>query len=187
MSVGRSKHSDVELFHQLRGEPQVARDAFEELYNRYATDIYRYCRRIVGNEALAEDLFQETFLRFYRSAVHERIMTNVAAFILRIARNLCLSAKKSNHYNLLSLEEFEFPVHDTTYERKELKHLILTALECLPDEYREVIVLREYDGLSYAEIAEVVGVSVSTVGVRIFRAKRRLADILSPYIAELSE
>jgi RNA polymerase sigma-70 factor (ECF subfamily) len=187
MRVGPSQHSDVELFERMRGEPEAARRAFEELYNRYAADVYRYCFRVVGDQALAEDLFQETFLRLYRSAADERVMTNVAAFILRIARNLCLNTKKNRHYTLLSLEQFELPAHDTGYERKEMEHLVLTALDCLPDDYREVIVLREYEGLSYAEIADVVGISVSTVGIRIFRARRKLAEILAPYIAELSE
>jgi RNA polymerase sigma-70 factor (ECF subfamily) len=57
----------------------------------------------------------------------------------------------------------------------------------IPDDYREVFILREYEGLSYAEIAEVVDSSLSNVKVRIFRAKQKIRDILTPYIREFSE
>ena len=61
------------------------------------------------------------------------------------------------------------------------------ALDLLPDDYREVFVLREYNGLSYIEIAEAVGVSLDTIKIRIFRAKKRLREILAPSLGEMFE
>jgi RNA polymerase sigma-70 factor (ECF subfamily) len=72
-------------------------------------------------------------------------------------------------------------------ETSEFLQLITAALELIPDDYREVFVLREYEGLSYAEIAEVVDSSLSNVKVRIFRAKQKIREILAPYIREFSE
>ena len=87
---------------------------------------------------------------------------------------------------LLSLlEDFHLSYRDVPYEQRELLQLIQASLELLPEDYREAFVLREYNGLSYNEIAEVIGESLDVVKVRIFRAKKKLRDILAPYLADL--
>ncbi len=185
MATHPADHSDDELFRRLRGDPTTARAAFDEIYTRYSPAVYRYALRVLGNQQLAEDLLHETFMLLHRSAARERTMTNLEAFIIRIARNLCLNVKKSAAYATVALEDIEIPARDVGYERKELERLMATALEALPDDYREALVLREYNGLSYDDIARVVGASVATVRIRIFRAKRKLRQILSPYVADL--
>lgn len=113
-------------------------------------------------------------------------MTNVPAFILRIARNLCINAKRRTP-DTLPLEEWQFPVQPSTNEKTELLELITRALDLLPFEYREAFILREYDGLPYAEIAVIVDASVSAVKVRVFRARAKIRHILAPYITDLSK
>ena len=76
---------------------------------------------------------------------------------------------------------------DEPAEKTELLKLITTALELLPDDYRESFVLREYDGLSYQEIAEITNSSMATVKIRLFRAKQKIRDILAPYLADLAK
>lgn len=183
-------YSDIELFAFLRNgdgrERRLSEAAFKELYNRLSPRIYAYCRRVLTDPELAQDVFQETFIRFYNSAQQEREMTNVAAFLLRIARNLCLNAKRDNQHHHISFEEYHHAHHDPSHENSELLKLITSALDHLPHDYREVFVLREYDGLSYAEIGNVVGITEATAKIRSFRAKQKIREILAPYLEDLS-
>ena len=70
-------------------------------------------------------------------------------------------------------------------EKSEMLDLIKDALEVLPDEYKEPFILREYHGLTYNEISDIVGVPLSNVKIRIHRAKQKIKDILAPYLQEL--
>lgn len=114
-------------------------------------------------------------------------MTNVPAFLLRIARNLCFNFKRNNH----QAQEFDEELHGSTaspveqVERAELSTLLQRAITQLPAEYREALVLREQVGLTYAEIAELLGITETAAKVRVFRAKEKLRQLLAPYIHEL--
>jgi len=72
-------------------------------------------------------------------------------------------------------------------DKDELLELVKRSLELMPDEYREIFILREYDGLSYNEIAEMFNLPLNTVKVKIHRAKQKMREILSPYLTELSK
>jgi len=93
--------------------------------------------------------------------------------------------KKKYNSTKISLENFEFPSLDTPYEQTELNRLIATALEMLPDDYKEVLVLREMYGYSYNEIAEIVETTMPIVRTRIYRAKQKIRVILAPFIDDL--
>ena len=177
---------DAELFHRLAGSKDAAEAAFAELYARYGGRVYAYCLRFLGQRDEAQDVYQETFIRFYESAQQSREMTNVPGYLLKIARNLCLNCRR-NKKHTVEFEDYQSLVQPATVEKTEFLQLITTALDMLPDDYREVFVLREYEGLSYAEIADIVDASLSNVKVRIFRAKQKIRDILAPYIEEFSE
>ena len=177
--------NDIELFEMLAKDKKTAEKAFAELYSRYSQRIYAYCRKILGDKEEARDIFQETFVKFFQSAKEERVMTNVPAFLLRIARNLCVNTKRKEKSSV-SFEEYMVPASNTGNEKEEMLDLIRHAQELLPDEYKEAFVLREYEGLSYAEIGEITGANMSTVKVRIFRAKQKLRELLTPYLKEFS-
>lgn len=182
-----SRYSDIALYETIQNNSSLAERAFAELYDRLAPGVFRYCRRVLGSQSLAEDITQEAFVRLYRSTNRERTMSNVAGYVLRIARNLCLNAKSSKHYGLASLPELEVPAPSgVQYEHKELLAIIESVVACLPIEYREAFVLREYNGLSYSEIADILDIREPTVKIRIFRAKQKIRALLSPYIAELN-
>jgi RNA polymerase sigma-70 factor, ECF subfamily len=110
-------------------------------------------------------------------------MSNVPGFLLTIARNLCLNAKRDRKPTV-TVEDVEAALAVPGQEQREFTQLVTMALEMLPDDYREVFVLREYEGLTYAEIADIIDTSLPTVKVRIFRAKQRLRQILTPYLME---
>jgi RNA polymerase sigma-70 factor (ECF subfamily) len=179
--------SDIELYAALKLEKPSSEKAFAELYARYSPRIFAYCRRILGDYDRAQDAFQETFVKFFNSAQQEREMTNVPAYLLRIARNLCLNMQRSDK-GQISLEEYHLPSsYDMSHDKKELLSLITQAMETLPLDYKEAFILREYEGLSYQEIADMTESSLSTVKIRIYRAKQKIRDILAPYIADISK
>jgi RNA polymerase sigma-70 factor (ECF subfamily) len=180
-----TQHSDTELFAFLAGDDDRSRDAFRLLYERLAPRVYKYCRRVLGNDVLAEDVFQETFLKFYQSARTERMMTNVPAYILRIARNLSLNVRRSKHYGLSSIDDIEeLAVTSQGYENRQLMEVVTAAIETLPLDLREVFVLRDYDGMSYAEIAAILDISVATVKIRIYRARQSIRKTVAPWLAD---
>jgi RNA polymerase sigma-70 factor (ECF subfamily) len=182
-----AKMSDIELYAALKLEKPSSEKAFAELYARYSPRIFAYCRRILGDYDRAQDAFQETFVKFFNSAQQEREMTNVPAYLLRIARNLCLNMQRSDK-GQISLEEYHLPSsYDMSHDKKELLLLITQAMETLPLDYKEAFILREYEGLSYQEIADMTESSLSTVKIRIYRAKQKIRDILAPYIADISK
>ncbi len=82
------------------------------------------------------------------------------------------------------VEDFHQIVYQPSHENVELVMLVKTALELLPQHHREAFVLREYDGLSYQEISELTGHTLSTVKIHIYRAKEKLRKILAPYLEE---
>jgi RNA polymerase sigma-70 factor (ECF subfamily) len=184
MSEDRTYQSDERLYSMLRGNSREREAAFKELYSRYSSRIYLYCRKVMGTNETAEDLFQQTFLRFLQSAETERTMTNVPAYLLRIARNLCLNHKKKAGNMTVPLEDFQMPVEDVPLEDRELERMVTTALELLPEEYRDAFVLQAYNGLSYKEIGEVTNAPVTTVRNRVVRAKQKIREILAPYLAD---
>lgn len=178
-------YSDADLYRLLRQE-ETQSAAFAQLYDRYASRVYLYCRRILSDGVLADDLFQETFLKLLNCAREERPVANVPAYLLRIARNLCLNAKRSPSYSTVSLEDLHLPIDNCQpVESAELTRLVATALELLHDEYREALALQVYGELSYQEIADVLDVPVSTVRNRVVRAKKKVRDILSGYMEEM--
>lgn len=180
------KYTDPELFELVQSKGELANEAFSLLYDRHSPRVFAYCRRFLGNKEEAQDVLQEAFIRLYKSANSERDMTNVPAFILTIARNLCVNTQKKRQPEI-SFEEYMAVREDYDKDDDELLDLINTAMDLLPDDYKEVFILREYDGLSYQEIAEVTNSSLSNVKVRIYRAKQKIKEILAPYLVDLNK
>lgn len=178
-----SSYSDTELYALLHTETKEREEAFTELYTRYSSRVFLYCRCILNDRDLVRDVFQETWLRLLQGVERGRMIENVPAYLLRICRNLCFDIKKNARTRVIvSFEDFNFPVEDNALETKELQTLIATALEMLTDDYREAFILQAYNGLSYKEIAEVIDEPVSTVRNRVVRAKYKIREILAPYL-----
>lgn len=187
MDENIEKYDDIKLFEMLSLGGTESEKAFMELYRRYSGRIFAYCRRFLGNREDALDIFQDTFIRFFESAKQERTMTNVPAFLLRIARNLCLNFKRQSK-KMATIEDYmQYETYENNSSKDELMELIKIALSELPDDYREAFILREYEGMTYNEISEFLGISLPLVKIRIFRAKQKIREILAPYISELSK
>ncbi|MBX7156137.1 MAG: RNA polymerase sigma factor [Candidatus Kapaibacterium sp.] len=159
--------------------------AFQWLYKYFSRGIFRFCLKMLGEESAAKDAYQETFLRVYEHRLEFR-GENFPAWLFTIARRVCLNVIRARKGN----EEFDelFHSNDETLETDVfLRHHIQKALDSLPDMLKEAIVLREYEGLSYQEIAEVLHIDLSLAKVRVHRARLLVRKILTPIIQERYE
>ena len=174
--------------------------AFEALVRRHRGPVFHFILRFTGQRARSEDLLQETWLKVVRSAREYEPRARFTTWLYTIARNLCVdSARKESHRQAESLEApanaqaaeggrplgEALPDGGASPERgahaARLRPLLERALAELPEEQREVFVLREYSGIAFKEIAEVTGVSENTVKSRMRYAldglRRRLAEM----------
>jgi RNA polymerase sigma-70 factor (ECF subfamily) len=160
-------------------------EAFKILYNFYSQKVYRYCLRFLGDSALAEDAFQESFIRVYenRENFHG---DNFGAWLYTISRNTCMNylRVKKEH------DEFNEVFHGhETHELSDssIKENIDKAISQLPDALREAFLLREYEEMSYQEISEILNIDLSLAKVRVYRARIILRKLLKPLVKELNE
>ncbi len=174
--------------------------AFEVLVRRHRTPVFNFILRFTGHRARAEDVLQETWLKVVRSASEYEAKAKFTTWVYTIARNLCVdSARKESYRQTASLEASatgaegdegrplgeSLPDEGVSPERgaynARVRPLLERALAGLPEEQREVFVLREYSGIPFKEIAEVTGVSENTVKSRMRYAleglRRRLAEL----------
>jgi RNA polymerase sigma-70 factor (ECF subfamily) len=169
--------SDFELYRRFRrGEEQ----AFEELYEKYSNRLYNFALRIVGNTDLAEDIFQETFIRLSRSDLEER--AKLSTWLYRVVTNLCYKALRRREVFGLREEGLGNP-EDTLDPEGEAELLLLrdrvrSELMKLPENHRVALTLRFFEGKNYAEIAEILLCPKGTVKSRIHYALRTLRDTL---------
>lgn len=173
-------------------------DAFDILVERFKDPLFNYLFRFVGDAAQCEDLLQETFLRVHRNRHAYRRIAKFSTWIFTIAGNLARSEyRRRRRRPTQSLnptnredEQFELEIPDETYAPDRhasaviQDELIQEALSSLQSEFREVIILRDIQELSYEEIAEITGLPMGTVKSRINRARgkmqRLLRDIYEP-------
>ncbi len=167
---------ETELMLRVKGGD---RSAFEELYRLYQKPLVNYLYRLCWNRALAEDLLQEAFLRVWKAAPNYAPTAKVSTYIFRIAHNLFINEASRRREKALEGVDQELrsePASDLA--RREVVSAVKKAIEALPDGEREVLLLSEYQGFKYAEIAEILGIPVGTVKSRMFSAVQRLKEAL---------
>jgi RNA polymerase sigma-70 factor, ECF subfamily len=157
----------------------------------YLDALYSYALVLSRNPSEAEDLVQETCLRALRAMERLRPDSNVKSWLFTILRNVWLNQirQRKTVPETLDLDTDEhaadravdtskdpYAAYVSDFEREQVRH----AIEQLPVEFREVILLREYEELSYEEIAEMLQCPVGTVMSRLARARAKLRDLLSP-------
>ncbi|MDH7515347.1 MAG: RNA polymerase sigma factor [Bacteroidota bacterium] len=164
------------------------RRAFNEIYAEYDRRLFAYCLYVLGDRDKAKDVFQNIFIKVYKSIHALRDTEKLAHWLFRIARNECLNAMKSiqrkeNRYVRIDKSENSpsLAAEGSAEYTDEIEH-VRWGLQQLPPEYREALVLAEFEGYSLKEIAELTGASLSNVKVRIFRAKKKLHTILQPIL-----
>ena len=162
--------------------------AFEEVVRRYQRRVYGVALRIVRAHDLADDVAQEAFVRAWRSLDRFDLGRPFGPWICRIAANLAVNHVRSPRAREEGLPDgrAETPSADPgplgTILDAEAKRVLDEAVAGLGPEQRAVFVLRAVEEMSYAEIAEALGISQGTVMSRLFRARARLARALAPYL-----
>ena len=152
--------------------------SFQELYESYARDIYRFALYLSGDPALAEDVTSETFIRVWSSPEPVRLAT-VKAYLLTIARNLCLmERRRSSRQQVLdeAVPDSSQSVARQVQAKVELDR-VLRALQEFPEADRAALLMRADEGLSYEEIAAVLRLPVASVRVKVHRARLKLTEI----------
>lgn len=167
--------------------------AFEQIVLQTERAVYNLALSIVKKKEDAEDVTQETYLRLWRVASELKLESSLKLYILRTARNLALDLirknSKRNEIDTVILAadgEFEIDIADdspdsrpdASYLRKIETEAVRQSIEELPSAAREIIVLRDIEGLSYTEIAEMLGIAEGTLKSKLFRARERLRQII---------
>lgn len=172
--------------------------AFSELYRRYRDRVYAFAYRMVGSQTVAEDVIQETFLVLIEHPErYQPERASMLTFLCAIARNHVMYYLRQHRRDVEV--DFENGRSDAEAPRElrrdplqelleeELVAEVNLAIADLPPLQREVIVLREFQELSYEEIATVIGVGVNVVKVRLHRARQSLAHRLAPYLISVGD
>lgn len=166
---------------------------FEAIVKEYEKSVYNLALRMCGDREDALDISQEVFIKVYHSLHSFRSESKFSVWLYRIVSNACLDFLRSRSRRAedsLSVEDGEGgtqerELRDERYaperllERKLTRDALQRALLALPEEQRKILLLRELQGLSYEEIGRVLSIESGTVKSRIFRARRKLCEILS--------
>ena len=156
----------------------------------YTDALFRYAMTLSRNNATAEDLVQETYLRALSAQDQLRPDSNHKSWLFKILRNVWLNELRKGRWKTRALDtEFDEATSGIAASPRSNPHLhyvsklevelVREAIQQLPPVFREVIVLREYEELSYQEIAEILGCPAGTVMSRLARARSRLRSILA--------
>ena len=167
-------------------------NAFETLVLEYEKNVYNIALRMTGNSEDAADMTQEAFIKAYNSLQSFRGDSKFSVWLYRIVSIVCLDFLRSkNRRPTVSLsvedddgEDTQLDVADESQspelllDRKLTRDSVRRGLDSLPPDYRQILLLREIQGLSYDEIAQALSLEVGTVKSRIFRARKRLCTFL---------
>jgi len=190
------RYDETELVTRLKEGDQAA---FAQLVEDHASKIYRLALRMMGNEADAEDVLQETFLSAFKSIDRFEERASLSTWLYRIASNAALMRLRRKEPEQVSVDEpierddgdqvprqlFDFcclPEGDLL--RDEARAEMTKAVEELPPTLRSVFVLRDIEGLSTEETAQALDLSISAVKSRLMRARLKLRERLSRYFSQ---
>lgn len=178
--------TDVELIADAVGGRE---DRFEELVRRYQRPIIGYVFRMLGDYEASLDVSQEVFIKVYNSLARYSSEYKFSTWLYRIAHNAAIDHLRRNSINPQSIEtenadgsyqlqiESPLPNPEQDRERSEWRTEIEAVVKCLPTAYKELILLRHSQDLSYDEIAQVTQLPLGTVKNRLFRAREMMRDI----------
>jgi len=173
---------DSELIQRYLDGEQAA---FTELYKKYHSRLTGYCYRLLLDVARTEDVVQNVFAKALESMDSLRHPESFYHWLFTVARNEVYGILRKNRSNTtveLKADVWETETPHDTAVRREMVQIVRDCLDRLKIEYREVLLLRQFEGLSYREIAELTGSSVSSVESRLFKARKALIKQLKPYM-----
>ena len=160
-------------------------DYFGILINRYKAKMMRYARKFLSDTEDISDIIQEIFIKVYINIQSFDVERKFSSWLYRIAHNELVNALKKRKKNILPLFDLDtfLPINlqdnslENDIDNKDMKMVIDKCLDQLKPKYREPIILYYLEELTYKEIAEVMRIPISTVGIRIKRAKEKMKSI----------
>lgn len=159
-----------------------AEEDFARAFEEHKDEIFRHCYFILFNRELALEIMQDAFMKTWEYIAEGKDIDNVRAFLYRVASNLCFNHKrKKSESSLDALQEegFDPPSEDERLKRDMVaEEQVMAVLKKIEEPYRTAISMRYIQGLSPAEISEVLGESANTVSVRITRGVKQLRSLL---------
>lgn len=169
-------------------------ESFDAIFHAHYRLLYAYALGIVRDRELARDIVQEVFLKLWRNRQRIEINTSLKAYLIRMTRNQCVDTLRDGRYadknihieevlcrvELMGLDDTD-PVFDRIFS-DELQFRFREAVETLPAQCKKIFLLNRQEGLSYLEIAAVLGVSHSTVKNQMVIAMRKLHEALKPFL-----
>jgi RNA polymerase sigma-70 factor, ECF subfamily len=179
-ATGADNSSDEMLVNRIAAGDKLAMQA---LFARHRTAVYRWIRRFVSSEPLAEDVLSEAFLDVWRQASRFEGRSSVSTWLMSIARFKALSARRRRIDSELD-ETIEATVADpaddpeAALQAKNRSELLREALTRLSPEHREIIDLVYYHEKSIGECAQILGIPAATVKTRMFYARKKLAELV---------
>jgi len=187
--VNANKADDLSLIKRFKAGDI---SAFEEILRKHQEKIYNLCHRMLGNAHDAEDAAQDVFVKAYQNLNRFKPEASLLTWLYRIAINTCIDYRRkpffeslfktSKEGDVFAVDQLsDSPSPDRLYESKQINDAIQLALSRLSAKLRVAIVLKEIEGLSYEEIAEVLDVSIGTVKSRISRAREDLKEVLKKF------
>lgn len=156
--------------------------AFESLYNQHLKRVYNIAWRMMGSSSDAEDVAQEVMLKAWRALPAFKLDSAISTWLYRITINACSDELRRRKVKLVSVEEMHESGHELTSQGFEEQSIaggsISWAIGKLGEEYRAALVLRDIEGYSYEEIAEILRCPIGTVRSRINRAREQMRNML---------
>lgn len=189
--------NDLELVERIQNGD---RDAFKDLVERYQRKVYSICYGMLKDSESSLDVSQEVFIKVYRYLDKFNKNSSFYTWLYRITVNMCIDHIRKNsrvrrveyddrisHDGDIEGDEHILPsrlgLHpDKVYGRKELRQKMLEALETLTEKHRTILIMREVEGLSYEEMADVLNISKGTVMSRLFHARRYFQEAIREYV-----
>jgi RNA polymerase sigma-70 factor (ECF subfamily) len=162
-------------------------EAYEILVKRYKDPLTNFVYRFVGDKDVSTDIVQDTMIKFYLNKDSYKSFAKFSTWIYTIAGNLAknelkrrtvLSIHNDDEDNFLQIEDRKFISPDRAADNEMKASIIQKALMKVKEVYREVVILRDVQGMSYEEIAEITGLSIGTVKSRINRGRSQLQKLL---------
>ncbi len=179
----------------IRACQSGTKNSFAELVKQYYQQAFSMAYYYVHNRETALDISQEAFVRVYRNIQHFDTSKSFAPYLFRIIKNLCVNDLQRRRRRWLVFSDYarsdtDFEQNipaaaDDALERKERQEMVWRGLNKLPEQDREILVLKEFEDFSYKDISEALDIPIGTVMSRLYYARKKLAGLLEGEYAEL--